>query len=155
MFNCGDMVLFSTDGLLKTSIGIVIKVKKDAEYAILTDYRIYKNIKESWITSIEDVVSVRDEVLSYYSGQIIEKEKLIRKPTQEEKLAEKTLKYNQMEKRIITCAKRMIESKGNAEFECKLNEIYQLKKQLFSIKLDDCVNEIRKENGRIKRDIKN
>jgi len=153
IFESGDIVLYSTGGGLKSNIGLILKHKDNGEYAILSVYSsAYKNIKAEWISPIDKVEDVRDEITGHYESKIQEKQLLIRKPTREEKDREKVEKYEELKREIMVVAKRLSESTDDTDFENRLKAIADMKKNIFSIELD-CVSEIRKNNGRVKYDI--
>ena len=151
IFEPGDVVLFQAgENGLKGNIGMILKRKENGNYAILSVYSsAYKDVKPSWIASVNDVENIRNEITSYYEGNILELQSKIRKPTQEEKESEKVEKYDELKKQIIATAKNMIDCKDDCDFENKLKAIANMKREIFSIKLE-CASDIRKENGRIK-----
>lgn len=153
MYKCGDVVLFSTGDGRKTNIGMILKYKDSDEYVVLSVHNsAYKNIKDEWIAPIEDIEFVRTEIIVYYNELIEEKQKLIRKPTQDEKDSEKIKKYEELKSQIKTIARRLSESTDDADFENRLKAIAEMKKNIFSIELE-CVSDIRKNNGRVKYEI--
>lgn len=156
LFECGEVVLFSTgENGMKSNIGMIIKYKEEAdEYAVLSIYNsAYKSIRTVWIESVENVEKVRNSICKHWEEQIKEQEKLLRKPTQEEKNTEKIEKYEELKTQIKTVAKRLSESKDDADFENRLKAISKMKKNIFSIELD-CAHDIRIQNGKIKYKIK-
>lgn len=156
IFEPGDIVLYQTgENGLKSNIGMVLKRKDNGNYVLLSIYNnTYKDIQPTWIVSINDAESVRMDIIAFYESKIFELQAKIRKPTQEEKDQERVSKYEMLKEQIIITSKNLIDSKDNADFENKLKAIADLKKKIFSIELE-CASDIRKENGRIKRDIKN
>lgn len=155
IFEPGDIVLFQTgENGFKSNIGMILQHKENGNYAILNIYSsVCKDVQPSWIASVNDVGKIRTEIISYYKGNISELQSQIRKPTQEEKETEKVEKYNKFKKQIIETAKNMINYKDDCDFENKLKAIADMKREIFSIELE-CVSDIRKENGRIKRKIR-
>ena len=87
IFEKGDVVLFQTgENGLKSNIGMILKHKENGNYAILSVYSsAYKDVKPSWIASVNDVENIRNEITSHYEENISELQSKIRKPTQEEK----------------------------------------------------------------------
>lgn len=155
IFETGDIVLFQT-GIngFKNNIGMIIKHKENGNYAVLNVYgSIYKDVPPQWITNINDVENVRNEIASYYEENISKLQRQIRKPTQGEKESEKIERYNELKNQIIATAKNMIDYKDDCDFENKLKAIANMKREIFSIELK-CSSDIRKENGRIKRKIR-
>jgi len=161
MFEIGNKVLFSTGTIekLKCNLGIIIDIKDDEytnSYMVLN--RSYNSnsiysLKEIYLENIINVEKVRQEISDYYNTQIEELKTKLRKTTSEEKIKERVEKYNNTRgmilkncEKIVTCA--------DDEFENRLKEITRLHKVLHSINLE-CGDIIRKENGRIKYDIKN
>lgn len=151
VFELGDIVLFQTvENGFKSNIGMILKHKENGNYAILGVYRsAYKDVNPSWIVSIDDVQSVRNEIVAHYETKIVDLQNLIRKPTQKEKETEKSKKYDELKQQIITTAKNMIIYKDDCDFENKLKAIADMKREIFSIELK-CASDIRKENGKIK-----
>lgn len=151
IFEPGDVVLFQTgENGLKSNIGMILKHKENGNYAILSNYNsAYKDVKPSWIVSVNDVEDIRNKITSYYERNISELQSQIRKPTQEEKESEKVEKYDELKKQIIATAKNMIDYKDDCDFENKLKAIADMKREIFSIELE-CASDIRKENERIK-----
>ena len=151
IFEPGDVVLFQTgENGLKSNIGMILKHKENGNYAILSVYSsAYKDVKPSWIASVNDVENIRNEITSHYEENISELQSKIRKPTQEEKESEKVEKYDKLKKQIIATARNMIDYEDDCDFENKLKAIADMKREIFSIELE-CVSDIRKENGRIK-----
>lgn len=155
VFEPGDIVLFQNcQDRFKNNIGMILRHKENGNYVILSNYNsVYRDIQLSWITDIDNVESVRNEIIAYYEEKITILQNQIRKPTQEEKEIEKIEKYNQLKEQILETAKNMIGSKDDCDFENKLKAMSSLKHEIFSIKLE-CVSNIRKENGRIKGKIR-
>lgn len=151
VFEPGDIVLFQTgENGFKSNIGMILKHKESGNYAILSVYNsAYKDIHPSWIVSVDDVENVRNKIVAHYEEKIADLQSQIRKPTQEEKEAEKVEKYDELKKQIIVTAKNMINCIDDCDFENKLKAIAEMKRKIFSIELE-CASDIRKENGRIK-----
>ena len=151
IFEPGDVVLFQTgENGLKSNIGMILKHKENGNYAILSVYSsAYKDVKPSWIASVNDVENIRNEITSHYEENISELQSKIRKTTQEEKESEKVEKYNELKKQIIATARNMIDYEDDCDFENKLKAIADMKREIFSIELE-CASDIRKENGKIK-----
>ena len=119
IYEPGDVVLFQTgENGLKSNIGMILKHKENSNYAILSVYSsAYKDVKPSWIASVNDVENIRNEITLYYERNISELQSQIRKSTQEEKESEKVEKYNELKKQIIATAKNMINYKDDCDFE--------------------------------------
>ena len=151
VFESGDVVLFQTgENGFKNNIGMILKRKENGNYVILTVYNnAYKDVQPSWIVSISDVETIRNEIISSYEEKIIELQSQIKKATQEEKDAERIEKYENLKKQILGTAKNLINYKDDDDFENKLKAIADMKRAIFAIDLD-CAFDIRKENGRIK-----
>ena len=66
VFESGDVVLFQTgEKGFKNNIGMILKRKENGNYAILTVYNSsYKDVQPSWIVSISDVETIRNEIIS-------------------------------------------------------------------------------------------
>ena len=154
-FKPGDIVLFQMQERdFKSNIGMILKDKENGNYVVLSVYnRAYKDVQPSWIVSVDDAQSVRNEIAAHYEEKIAELHSQIRKVTQEEKESERVKKYDELKKQILATAKHMIDCKDDDDFENKLKEIDDMKRKIFSIELE-CASDIRKENGRIKREIK-
>jgi len=160
MFKIGDKVLFST-GLkeLKINLGIIIDIK-DNEYTnkyivINRSYNsnsIYSR-EEEYIDKLTNVEKVRQDIYGYYNAQIEELKSKLRKTTTDEKVQERIDKYNDLKCRILKNCERILICTDDYEFEHRLKEINNLNKALHGINLE-CGDIIRKENGRIKYDIK-
>lgn len=151
VFEPGDIVLFQTgENGFKNNIGMILKHKENGHYVVLTVYNnAYKDVQPSWITPINEVEAVRDEITSCYEDKIMLLQSQIRKVTQEEKDAERIEKYEDLKRQILGTAKNLINFKDDNDFENKLKAIADMKKMIFAIDLD-CASDIRKENGRIK-----
>lgn len=151
----GDIILFKLKETgFKSNIGMVLKYKENGNYVILGLYNnVYKDIHHTWIVSIDNIDAVRNEIITYYNDKIALLQSQIRKPTQEEKEAEKVEKYDMWKKQILATAKNMIDCKDDCDFENKLKAIAYMKREIFAIDLE-CVSDIRKENGRIKWQIR-
>lgn len=154
-FRPGDIVLFQTNGdCFKSDIGMILKLKENGNYVVLSENKCaYKNIEWSWIADVNKAKYIRNEIRNYYEYEIARLQDKIRKPTQEEKDAEKIEKYKKLKQQIIATAKNLITCKDDCDFENKLKAITDMKKEIFSIKLD-CASDIRKENGKIKYEIR-
>lgn len=154
-FKPGDIVLFQThERDFKSNIGMILKHKENGNYVVLSVYNsAYKDVQPSWIASVDDVQSVRNEITAHYEEKIAELQSQIRKVTQKEKESERVEKYDELKKQILATAKHMIECKDDNDFESKLKAIADMKRKIFSIELE-CVSDIRKENGRIKGKIR-
>ena len=74
IFEPGDVVLFQTgENGLKSNIGMILKHKENGNYAILSVYSsAYKDVKPSWIVSMNDVENIRNEITSHYEENISE-----------------------------------------------------------------------------------
>jgi len=152
----GDKVLFSTGKEeLKSNIGIIIALKNNKFIILNRSYNcntIY-TIEGNYIDSITNVNRIREDIKTYYTPQIEELKSKLKTVTSEEKIQERINKYNDIKNRIIVNCERLIVCSDDDEFDNRLKEIDKLKKQLFSIDLE-CGDIIRKENGRIKYEIK-
>lgn len=155
--NVGDGVLISNSNndKIKDSIGIIINKKDDG-------YTVARHSNTSWYMSfrtaeqLEDICNVekvRQDIIDYYTPQIDELKSKLKKVTADEKLQERVQKYNDIKYRIIKNCERVAVCEDDDEFENRLKEINKLKKELHSIDLD-CGDEIRKQNGKIKYDIR-
>lgn len=151
----GDIILFQSEEVgFKSDIGMILRHKENGNYVILGSYnKVYKDVHHSWIVSIDNVDAVRNAIITYYNEKIALLQSQIRKPTQEEKEAEKVEKYDMWKKQILATAKNMIDCKDDCDFENKLKAIADMKREIFAIELE-CVSDIRKENGRIKGKIR-
>lgn len=151
VFEPGDIVLFQIgENRFKNNIGMILRHKENGNYIVLdTNRSAYKDIKSLWISSIYNAENIRNEIISYYEDRIAELQSQIRKPTQEEKCAEKIEKYNNLKEQILSTAKHMINCECNHDFENKLKAIADMKCKIFSIELE-CASDIRKKNGMIK-----
>jgi len=151
----GDIILFQSEEVgFKSNIGMILRHKENGNYVILGLYNnVYKDIHHTWIVSIDNVDAVRNEIIAYYHEKITLLQCHIRKPTQEEKEAEKIEKYDMWKKQILATAKNMIDCKDDCDFENKLKAIAYMKREIFAIELE-CASNIRKENGRIKWQIR-
>jgi len=157
MYQPGEVVLFSTgsESILKCNVGIVIGTQ-DQKYAVLnrniTNGSVYV-LEEKYIDSLDNLDKVRQDIIDYYSPKIEELKSKLRTVTSEEKVQERVAKYNDIKSRILINCERLIASTDDDEFENRLKEIGNLKKQLHSLDLE-CGDIIRKENGGIKFEIK-
>lgn len=151
----GDIILFQSEEVgFKSNIGMILRHKENGNYVILGLYNnVYKDIHHTWIVSVDNVDTVRNEIITYYDEKIALLQSQIRKPTQEEKEVEKIEKYDMWKKQILATAKNMIDCKDDYDFENKLKAIADMKREIFAIELE-CVSDIRKENGRIKWQIR-
>ena len=155
VFESGDVVLFQKDEKsFKNQIGIILKCKGNGNYCLYTlppmNTTVYEDIKPAWISSLDKVDDIRNQIIEKYEEEISELQSQIRKPTQEEKDADKAKKYEYLKQQIINTAKNLVNNyKDHDDFENKLKAIAEMKKDIFSIELE-CVSDIRKENGRIK-----
>ena len=150
----GEVVLFSTVGGLKTGVGMILKHKDNGNYVVLTQYNsAYKDIKPEWISPVDSVQEERNYVNSQYAEKINDKQKLIRKVTQEEKDKDRETQYRELQQQIKVIAKRLSESEDDIDFENRLKAIVDMKKNIFSIELE-CVSDIRKDNGKVKYEIR-
>lgn len=154
VFEPGDVVLFQKDeNSFKNQIGIILKCKENGNYCLYTlppmNTTVYEDIKPAWISSLDKVDVIRNQIIAKYEEEISELQSQIRKPTQEEKDADKAKQYEDLKQQIINTAKNLVNYKDSEDFENKLKAIAEMKKDIFSIELE-CVSDIRKENGRIK-----
>lgn len=154
VFEPGDVVLFQKDEKsFKNQIGIILKCKENGNYCLYTlspmKPVVYTDVKLEWISSLDKVDNIRNQIIAKYEKEISELQSQIRKPTQEEKDADKAEQYEDLKQQIINTAKNLVNYKDPEDFENKLKAIAEMKRAIFSIKLE-CVSDIRKENGRIK-----
>ena len=154
VFEPGDVVLFQKDEKsFKNQIGIILKCKENGNYCLYTlspmNTAVYADVKLEWISSLDKVDDIRNQIIAKYEKEISELQSQIRKPTQEEKDANKAEQYEDLKQQIINTAKNLVNYKDPEDFENKLKAIAEMKRAIFSIKLE-CVSDIRKENGRIK-----
>lgn len=158
MFKIGNKVLFSTGTIeeLKCNLGIIIDAKDDKFVVLNRSYNsnsIY-SLKEIYLENIANVDKVRQDISEYYNSQIKELKSKLRKTTSEEKIQERVEKYNNTKNMILKNCERIVICTDDDEFENRLKEINRLNKILHAINLE-CGDIIRKENGRIKYDIRN
>jgi len=156
MKQIGDKVLFSnSDEKLKSNIGIIIETKGN-DYVILNRSHntntVYVKSKE-YIDDLSNVEKVRQDIIDYFNSKIVELKSKIKTVTSEEKIQERIDKYNDVKQRILKNCERIVVCTDDDEFENRLKEIGKLKKELYTINLD-CSDIIRKENGRIKYEIR-
>lgn len=154
VFEPGDVVLFQKDEKsFKNQIGIILKCKENGNYCLYTlspmNTAVYADVKLEWISSLDKVDDIRNQIITKYEKEISELQSQIRKPTQEEKDADKAEQYEDLKQQIINTAKNLVNYKDPEDFENKLKAIAEMKRAIFSIELE-CVSDIRKENGRIK-----
>lgn len=157
MFKIGDKVLFSTgDEKLKDNIGIILDTN-DTKFVIVNrsfhTNSIYYAIEQNLIDSIANVENIRNDIQNYYTIKINELKTKLKTATSEEKLQERIDKYNNTKYRIIKNCERIVVCTDDDEFENRIKEINKLKNELFNIDLE-CGDVIRKENGKVKYDIK-
>ena len=158
VFEPGDVVLFQKDEeSFKNQIGIILKCKENGNYCLYTlspmNTAVYADVKLEWISSLDKVDDIRNQIIAKYEKEISELQSQIRKPTQEEKDADKSEQYEDLKQQIINTAKSLVNYKDPEDFEKKLKAIAEMKRNIFSIELE-CVHDIRKENGRVKRKIR-
>lgn len=156
MFKIGDKVFFSTGTYekLKIYLGIIIDIK-DEKYATL--HRPYNSvylIEEKYIESLTNIEKVKQDIIDHYTPKIEELKGKLKKVSAEEKRQERLDKYNSIRSRILKNCERILVCIDDDEFENRLKEINDLKKQLHTIDLE-CGDIIRKANGEIKYNIKN
>lgn len=160
-FKPGDLVLFklSSDSY-RYEIGMINNYSSaSGNYTLFqmstTSSAYNRYIEGDLIMHLNDanVSFARANIINHFDEAIISEENKIRKVTAEEKIREFTTKYTELKQRINTVAKGILFAQDDCDFENNLKEICQLKKQLFSIKLE-CADEIRKRNGEIKYNIK-
>ncbi len=152
--NVGDVIVFSMGDGLKSNVGLILKHREDGNYVVLTSFNAaYKNIQPDWIAPLDQIETVRKEIIEKYAKEINELQGKIREVTNEEKNAEKIEKYQKLKDDIKVTAKRLSESTDDTDFENRLKAISDMKKCIFSIKLE-CVSDIRKENGKLKYQIR-
>ena len=156
MIEIGSKILFSLGNeKVKDNLGIVLD-KKDKDYVILRIYRggcsIYVRLEES-IDDINNIEKVRQDIIDYYTPLIDEVKNKLRTVTSEEKMQERVIKYNDIKARVLTNCERIIVCTDDDEFENRLKEIHKLKKQIYSLDLE-CGDIIRKENAKVKYDIR-
>lgn len=154
VFEPGDVVLFQKDEEgFKNQIGIILKCKENGNYCLYTlspmNTAVYADIKPAWISSLDKVNDIRNQIIAKYEEGISELQRQIRKPTQEEKDRDKAEQYEDLKRQIINTAKNLINYKDPEDFENKLKAIAEMKRAIFSIELE-CVHDIRIENGRVK-----
>lgn len=156
MFKIGAKVLFSTGNeRLKDKLGIIIDTE-DCKYIVLNrSYNtntIYSREK-AHLEYLVNVETVRKDISDYYNSQIEELKTKLRKTTSEEKIQERVEKYENTKGMILKNCERIIICTDDDEFENRLKEINKLNKVLYTINLE-CSDIIRKENGKVKYDIR-
>jgi len=158
MFEIGSKILFSLGNEmynLKDNLGIIID-KKNNESVVLRIYRggcsIYVRPNES-IDDLSNIGKVRRDIIDYYNPLIDELRNKLRTVTSEEKIQERINKYNDIKGRILTNCNRIVVCTDDDEFENRLKEINKLKNQLYNFDLE-CGDIIRKENAKIKYDVR-
>lgn len=154
-FEPGDIVLYRfPKDLPRGRVGVILAHKDDDTYSILSlSHRIIENRCPLEIFHISEIERFREEITRFYDIQISFLKIGIRKATQREKDEEKAKRYEELQKQILATARNLINYEDESDFENKLCAIAELKKELFSIELT-CVSTIRKENGAIKRKIR-
>ncbi len=152
----GEIVLFKRyDDEPRCNTGVVFKEQENGRYMIYSwQKEICKGVPKPWILPIDEIETARQEIASYYNEKIETLRGQIREATQEEKDMYKVQKYQSLKQEILATAKSLINYKDADDFENKLEALAYKKKQIFSIRLE-CVSAIRKENGRIKWEIRN
>ena len=100
VFEPGDVVLFQKDEKsFKNQIGIILKCKENSNYCLYTltpmntAAAVYADVKLEWISSLDKVDDIRNQIISKYEKEISELQSQIRKPTQEEKDTDKAEQY--------------------------------------------------------------
>lgn len=156
MLKVGDKVLFSS-GMsdIKHNLGIIID-KKDENYVVVNMLYSYKYVleyKKMCKLNTNNIIKVRQDIIDLYNPQIDELKSKIRFITDEEKNQEHISKYNNIKNQILKNCERIILSIDDDDFEDRLKTICELKKSLFSIKIE-CKGILRKQNGTIKHDIR-
>lgn len=158
-FKVGEKVLFSLgsdDAIgLKENIGLIVGLSED-DYIILNRTSGHNSIyrrKIVHLTQLDKVDEVRDEIRNHYSVKLDELRGRIRKVTSEEKIKERVKKYNDTKGMILKNCERIVTCSDDDEFEGRLKEIGNLKKVLHAINLE-CGDILRKENGKVKYDIR-
>ena len=152
----GTRVLFNVgDSKAHFDIGMIIDHKDNKEVVLKFSYgSVYVNLIDSYkIINISEVKNARQEIVDYYTQKIEELRSKLKKVTSEEKIQERTDKYNRAKELIIKNCQRVAICTDDDEFENRLKEINKLKKELHSIDLE-CGDIIRKENGTIKYKIR-
>lgn len=155
MLKMNDKILFSTGNeKIKRNIGIIIDTKDDNYVVLNRTYNINSlyTIEEKYIDNLINIENVREDIINFYNIQIEELKNKLKTVTSEEKMQERINKYNDTKYRILKNCER-ITSCSDDEFENRLKEINKLKNELFNIDLE-CGDVIRKENGKIKYEIK-
>jgi len=156
MFKIGSKVLFSTSNdKLKDKLGIIIDTENE-KYIVLNRSHNTNTIytrEEIYLEDLDNVEVVRKDISDYYNSQIDELKTKLRKTTSKEKIQERVDKHNNTKGMILKNCERIITCTDDDEFENRLKEINRLNKILHAINLE-CGDIIRKENGRIKYDIR-
>lgn len=161
MYNVGDRVLFSlaedelTDIRHKRNVGLIIDKIDDEHYVVLQhSYGNYIYVVPFFkLDKLENVQLVRNAIECYYTEELSKLKLKLKYVTSEEKIIERKQKYDSAKDRILKNCEKLISCVDDDEFENRLKEITNLKKQLFAIDLE-CGDIIRKDNGKIKHDIK-
>jgi len=159
MFKIGDRVLFSLgsdDSVgLKDNIGLIVDFY-EGDYIILNRTSGHNSIyrrKIVHLVQIDKADEVRDEIRNHYFVKLDELKAKLRKVTSEEKVKERVEKYNDTKGMILKNCERIVICSDDDEFERRLSEIGNLKKILHAINLE-CGDILRKENGKVKYDMK-
>lgn len=93
--------------------------------------------------------TIKDDFLHVIDLQISKEEKNIKKLTNEEKNILVTNKFIELQDRINIVAQRLISAEDDSQWINRLKEICQLKKQIFSIKIQD-LEDINKKNLQVR-----
>ena len=159
MFKVGDKVLFSLSGAgvaeIKDNTGIIIDLD-GADYIILNRTSGHNSIYRRELIHLAPLSKVNDErknIEDYFTVQINALKGRLRKITSEEKIKERVKKYNDTRGMILKNCERILTYSDDDEFENRLKEINRLNKILHTINLD-CGDILRKENGKVKYDMK-
>ena len=154
MLKIGLKVAFSTgDEKVKDNLGIIIDYKNNDYVILAMSYKSIHIKEDRFVDTVNNIKQIRLDIVNYYTPLVNELKCKLRTVTSEEKVQERADKYNRIKKLIIKNCERVAVCTDDDEFENRLKEINKLKKELHTIDLE-CGDTIRKENGKVKFDIK-
>jgi hypothetical protein len=139
---------------LKTNLGVIVGINNDGTYTVLYhtghSFSKCKNVKVENICSISDRDTVIQDIKNRYVPLLLQKKNQLKTVSTEEKDKEKQEWYDNIKKRILVNAERMLKSDlDDDDFLNRVKELTNLKKQLFTNELK-CISEIHRYNGTIK-----
>lgn len=152
MFKIGDKVLFCKNREEYDFYCGVILDNQDDIFFIVTPEKHVNSImmvREENIFNYEENIEYIKKLVDIGYFQIIkELADSLKDITDEEKDKEKVEKFNEIKTLILKNCVRIV-GDDDDEFERRLKEIYKLKKEIYSIKIEG-VEKIRRHNGAIK-----